>query len=111
MGRGLRNSIFAAVLLAPSVAADVQMDRARFIGKLTNASVFHKLERPGRLCHLWVGPKFADLPFDQKERFVNVVYAFCVAQRPEEKLVVLKDFRTGKDIGTYSEARGGLKLD
>lgn len=71
--------------------------------------IFHKLERPARLCHLWTGPRFTSLSFDDKSQFVNVVYAYCVTERPSEKIVVLKDFRTGKEIGTYADG-WGLRL-
>jgi len=100
-----------AIALSPAAGAqDMQAKRLAFIDRLTKQGVFHKLERPARLCHLHVGPRFDALSFDDKQGFVNVVYAYCVTERPQEKIVVLKDYRTNKEIGTYSEAAGGLRL-
>jgi hypothetical protein len=108
----LRSSALAAALLLPFSAAaqDLQAKRLAFIKKGITAGVFYKLERPASLCHLWVGPQFAGLPFDAKENAVNVVYAYCITQRPAEKIVVLKHFATGKQIGTYADG-WGLRLE
>lgn len=108
MSRILRNSLVAAALLLPPLthAQDLQTRRLSFIKKGIAAGVFYKLERPAHLCHLWVGPKFEALPYDSKESMVNVVYAYCITQRPNEKIVVLKHFATGKEIGTYADGYG-----
>lgn len=108
-----RSSAVGVVCLALAGVAfgqDIQQRRLAFIRNLQQERVFHKLERPAKLCHLWVGPKFGQLDFDTKAQFVNVVYAYCVTERPAEKIVVLKDFRTGKQVGTYADGRG-LSLD
>ena len=99
-----------AILVAgPLAAQDMQERRRAFIGKLQQQGIFHKLARPASLCHLYVGPRFASLALEDKEQFVNVVYAYCVTERPNDKIVVLKDYRTGKDIGTYADG-WGLRL-
>jgi hypothetical protein len=106
------SSVLAAAFLLPlaTSAQDLQAKRIAFIKKGIAAGVFYKLERPASLCHLWVGPQFAGLPFDAKESAVNIVYAYCVTERPAEKIVVLKHFATGKQIGAYADGLG-LRLD
>lgn len=86
----------------------ISEDRAAFIGKLQKAGLFLKVEKLSDLPHVWVTPSFMVLDFPDKEQFINVVYAYYVTQDPEANLVILKDSRTGKRIGRYSEVDGGL---
>ncbi|MDB5969479.1 MAG: hypothetical protein JWQ90_1929 [Hydrocarboniphaga sp.] len=94
-----------------TAAAGMQDDRMAFIQKLVSKGVFQKVEVPGTVPHLWVRPAFYALDFDTKSQFVNVVYAYYVTENPKYDLVVLYDSKTGKKIGTYSKAYGGLKLE
>lgn len=86
-----------------------QAGRKKLIGELISKGIFHKIETPGELPRLWVGPRFASLDFDTKTSFASVVYAYSFDRIQMENLVVLYDGRTGKKIGRYSEY--GLKLD
>lgn len=106
----VRRTITAALVATSALAADIQAERLALINKLTAAGVFYKLEKPASLCHLWTGPRFAALPFDQNESFVNVVYAYCVTGDPAAKIIILKDHLTGNRIGEYSAYSGGLRL-
>ena len=101
----------AAVLLNVAAAhAGVQDQRLDFINRLIGIGVFSKLEKPASLCHLWTGHQFAGLAYDDKSKFVNVVYAYCITADSRANIVVIKDGRTGKRIGSYS-SNTGLRLD
>lgn len=89
--------------------AKLQPKRKQFIQKLISQGVFSKVEMPGSLPHLWVKPVFYSLDYETKEQFVNVVYAYYVTENPRWDIIVLKDSRTGKRIGSYSEF--GLDLN
>ncbi len=95
------------------VFADMQDDRWEFIEGLVDKGVFQKVEVPSKYPHLWVRPAFLRLDFSMKKDFVNVVFAFYVTNGTITKrsgLIVLYDSRTGKKVGVYGEAYGGLKI-
>lgn len=108
----LRKALLAVLLstVCFSAIADMQGDRKAFIEKLMAKGIFQKVEVPGNLPHLWVKPAFYALDFDTKSGFVNVVYAYFIAQDPRYNIVVLYDSQTGKEVGKYAEVYGGLKL-
>jgi hypothetical protein len=95
----------------PAPSAAMQKERLEFIQKLIDQGFFKKVETPGSLPHLWVTPKFMALDFDTKGTFVNVVYAYYLAKNPDYNLVVLYHSKTGKEVGQYAAAYGGLKLE
>lgn len=107
----LRGLLVAALLAScPVCAADIQRERKALISDLIKANALYKLEKPARYCHAWVGPRFDSMPFDQKDAIINVVYAYCVTADASANIVVLKDYRTGKEIGNYGPSYGGLSL-
>ncbi len=81
---------------------ELQSDRQDFIAKLIVRGVFARLEQPASLPHLWVTPTFMALDFKMKEKFVSIVFAYCYADadEPGRGIVVIKDSRTGKRIGS-----------
>ncbi|MBI3669748.1 MAG: hypothetical protein HY237_08220 [Acidobacteria bacterium] len=89
-----------------SVERAKQAGRKRLIRKLIYAGVFRKLQFAGSFPDLWVGPAFDGLQFEQKEQFVNLVYACCIAQSPSYNLLILHDWRTGKKIGARTVTYG-----
>jgi len=93
-----------------SLAADIQAKRLDAVRKLTSSGIIYKLEKPGLFCHLWVGPPFASLPFDDKQQIAHVVYSYCNTTDARATIVVLKDSRTGKEVGEFSTYSGGLRL-
>ena len=90
-------------------AKRLQPGRKQLIRKLISLGIFSKVEMPGSLPHVWVTPTFRRLDFDDKQKFLNVVYAYYLTENRRSNIVVLKDSRTGKRIGTYSQY--GLDLD
>ena len=89
---------------APLVEQSPEKQRQRkdLIDNLVSRGVFHKVEVPGTLPHVWVTPVFRALNFDDKQTFVSVVYAYYA---PVD-LVVIKDSLTGHRIGSYSPQLG-----
>ena len=90
-------------------AKRLQPGRKQLIQKLISLGIFSKVEMPGSLPHVWITPTFRRLDFDDKQKFLNVVYAYYLTENRRSNIVVLKDSRTGKRIGTYSQS--GLDLD
>jgi len=87
-----------------------QPTRWELIQKLIRAGVFIKVEQPAEFPHVYVGATFYNLTFDEKEQFINVIWAYYKTKNPAADLVVLKDGYTGKEIGKYAEVYGGLKM-
>lgn len=87
-----------------------QQKRWALIQKLIKERVFLKIEMPGSLPRLWVAPRFHSLDFDTKRSFVSVVYAYHFDGANLSESVRIFDGRTGKEIGSFSIADGGLRL-
>jgi hypothetical protein len=95
---------------APTADPQMQAQRQEFIRKQIESGIFQKIEIPGNLPHLWVTPRFKNLDFDTKKKFVSVVYAYYISQNPSFNIVVLYDSQTGKKTGQFSEQAGQLEL-
>jgi hypothetical protein len=57
-----------------------------------------------------VAPRFYELDFDTKQKFVGVVYAYAYDGSGDYEIVRVMDSRTNKSVGTFSKGLG-LKLD
>lgn len=88
---------------------EAQAKRERLIKQLISRSVFSKVEMPASLPHAWTGPAWDSLSYDEKQTFCGVVLAWYMAQNPQLDILVVKDYRTGKRIGSFD--RSGLDLD
>ena len=89
----------------------LQKERSSFIDKLIRFGVFEKIETASGFCYAWTGSSFDTLSFDDKSRFLNVVYAYCLNSDAKGNIVLINDGRSGKQVGVYSEVKGGLKMD
>jgi len=89
---------------------NLQAERRQLIAKMINEGIFRKLEFTSTLQYLWVDNSFYSLPYENKKGFVSIVYFyfFDLQKIPSGDVVVLKDFRTGKRIGQFSNY--GLKM-
>jgi hypothetical protein len=93
-------------------AAEAQQGRKELIETLISEHhIFLKVSMSSELPHLFVDRAFYGLTFTEKSEFVNVVWAYYKTENPLANIVVLKDGESGVQIGQYSEAFGGLKMD
>ncbi|MCP5421740.1 MAG: hypothetical protein H6959_02375 [Chromatiaceae bacterium] len=90
-------------------SAEKQAERKQFIEKLIGMGVLYKVEVPAELPHIYVAPGFYALNIDDKQRFINVVYAYFVAQNPKANIATLYDSKSSNKIGMFTER--GLDLD
>jgi hypothetical protein len=89
-------------------SAEMQQGRLKLLEKLKAQGVFQKVEIPGDLPRLWIAPRFHSLNYEQKEKFVSIVYAYYFDGYSITDAVRIYDGKTGKEIGDYSSQ--GLKL-
>lgn len=86
-----------------------QNKRKQFIQQLINDDFIQKIEVPGSLPHVFVKPKFYDLSFGDKQSFISMVLAYYFVIDSKSDILIIKDFRTEKEVGQFSER--GLKLN
>lgn len=97
---------------APKLSAaetELQKQRKEFIDKGIREGIFYKIEIPGDLPHLWVTPRFLNGDFDTKSALASAVLAYYITENPKYDLLIIKDSRSGKRIGSFSS--NGLDLD
>lgn len=84
----------------------------RFVQKLVNQDIFVKVTYVGQTPYVWVRDQFYLLDFDAKELFINTVAVSAYGNPPDDPiaLVVIRDARSGKQIGSFSRTTG-LRLD
>jgi len=64
--------------------------------------IFHKVDYRGDRAALWEGPVFYDLPFDAKQDFCSVVWAYVLTEsRSRAADVTLRDVTSGKTVRAY----------
>jgi hypothetical protein len=57
-----------------------------------------------------VGQKFISFSSEEKEDILNVIWAYYKTEDPQKNSVLVIDQKSGKEIGEYSPATGGLKM-
>lgn len=92
------------------VDEELQSKRLAFLQKLLNEGIFIKIDTPGTLPRVHVGPKFHVLDFETKQKFVEVVYAYHFPRKKDDGIVRVFDGQTNHEIGTYHLNNPGLKL-
>ncbi len=103
--------LFLSLLISISVAAeDAQEQREAFIQKAINEGIFLKAETTGAVPYLWVTPAFLKLDLEDMKKYAKVVYQYYITKNPNYIYVVLFDSKTGKKVGVYGEAYGGLRI-
>lgn len=103
----------AAAPGAPASAAqpDMQAQRLAYIQRLIGAGVIDRIERPRDIPRVWVRPQFYATDFRDKQRVVGVVYAYYQQLHPGTDYVAVYDTRSGKRVGQFAAAAGGLVMD
>ncbi len=68
------------------------------------------IEDNSPITRVRVGQKFILLSSGEKEDILNVVWAYYKTEDPQKNVVLVIDQKSGKEIGEYSPANGGLKM-
>jgi hypothetical protein len=85
---------------------ETQEIRKDFIDDLISQDIFKKINTLGTLPHIYVGDIFYNLPFKDKEKFVNVVLAYGYTQSKETTIVLIYDNKINKKVGSYNAVNG-----
>ena len=90
-------------------SAEAQSVRLAFINKLIENNIIYKIKQPAELPHIYIGPSFKHLPYEDKKAFMQIVYTYYYAQNSKADIAILKDYQTGKEVGNITKT--GLSLD
>jgi hypothetical protein len=85
----------------------MQAKRRDLIRQLQQKGIIHTVEcdSPQRF---WILPAFHILKFDDKSAVANMIYAYCFPTVATRNVVLLKDKKTGKTAGHFSQT--GLEM-
>jgi hypothetical protein len=86
-----------------------QEQRHALIQKLIDNGVFQKHGVPGNTPRVWVRPAFYELDFEEKQKFVSVVYAYYHDGLDSMDMVIVYDANNNKSVGTFTTA--GLRMN
>jgi hypothetical protein len=109
----LTMTLIAALMIMPAIAQNDgnQPARKQYIDAAISQGIFQKVIVPADLPQVWVTPLFNSVAFELKQNLVAMVYQYYrLGEKPNLALVIVKDSKTGKQIGKYTPA-GGLDLD
>lgn len=95
----------------PEVDCSLQPGRERLLANLIKENVLEKYDVANSVCHVWIAAKFYGLTFEDKQRFIAVAAAWAQCVDAQCKVTVLKDNRSGKEVGRFGAVYGGLKMD
>ncbi len=90
--------------------ADIQQKRLAFVKNATAIGFISGIEDTSPVTRVKVGEKFISLPSGEQEDILNVVWAYYKTEDPKKNAVLVIDQKSGKEIGEYSPAQGGLKM-
>jgi hypothetical protein len=88
----------------------IQQKRLAFIKNAIALGLISKIEDSSPITRVRVGQKFILLSFEEKEDILNIVWAYYKTEDPQKNVVLVIDQRSGKKLGEYSVANGGLKM-
>ena len=90
---------------------DIQQKREQFIKKLISLGILKKVICPDDTPKVFVLNEFMALPFERKQLCVGLVYDYYSYGNIKTRIVVIRDRSSGKDIGQYCRAEGGIKMN
>jgi len=105
----------ASTVTAPTPTAhhgdpEIQQKRLAFIRKAKALGLITGIDDKSPATRVRVGPKFMSLSTGEKEDILNVVWAYYKTADPQKNVVLVIDQKSGKEIGEYSLANGGLRM-
>lgn len=86
-----------------------QAARDDLLGKGIDLGLIQKIEPRSTAADLWTGPMWSSSDFEIKQNTASVVHARYLTDTYHGVNII--DGRTGKRIGRFVPALGGLKLD
>ncbi len=89
---------------------EIQQKRRAFIKNTIALGFIIGIEDSSPITRVLAGQKFISLSSDEKEDILNVVWAYYKTEDPQKNVVLVIDQKSGKEIGEYSPANGGLKM-
>ena len=103
--------LLSAVTAAPAArAVDTQAHRKKTINVLIDMGYFKKIVVADGLPHLYVTPLFLGAPFNDQQGLAALVFAYYNDMDSKYDQVIIIDGATGKRVGLFSKAAGGLKM-
>jgi hypothetical protein len=90
---------------------DAVAKRVKLVETLQVGGVFGDLRVADGVGTVVVGPAFDSLDFKAKSGFASVAFAWCLDHDPHCIALILRDPRTNKEVGRYSLADAGLKME
>lgn len=88
----------------------IQQKRLAFMKNAIALGLIIGIEDNSPITRVRVGQKFILLSSGEKEDILNVVWAYYKTEDPQKNVVLVIDQKSGKEIGEYSPANGGLKM-
>lgn len=89
---------------------ELQQKRLAFMQNAIELGIISRIEDNSPVTRVLVGQRFIALSFDEKEQVLNVVWAYYKTEDPQKNVVLIIDQKSGKKLGEYSPASGGLKM-
>ena len=89
---------------------ELQQKRLAFMKGAISLGIISKIEDNGPVTRVLIGQRFIALSLDEKEQILNVVWAYYKTEDPQKNVVLVVDQKSGKKLGEYSPANGGLRM-
>ena len=89
---------------------EIQQKRLAFMKNAIALGLIKSIDDSSPITRVRVGPKFISLSAEEKEDIINVVWAYYKIEDAQKNVVRVIDQKSGKEIGEYSPANGGLKM-
>jgi hypothetical protein len=89
---------------------ELQQKRLAFMQGAIGLGIISSIEDNSPVTRVLIGRRFIALSIDEKEQILNVVWAYYKTEDPQKNVVLVIDQKSGKKLGEYSPAKGGLKM-
>lgn len=110
----LAPSVDAPQAATPQITLDsspeAQKKRRALMQKLLDNGIFYKIEGSANSLHVYVDSGFYPLKIDDKQSFVEVVFAYYLAENPSTDWMSLHDSKSGNNVGSFTPQLG-LRLE
>lgn len=107
-------SVDAPQTATPQITLDsspkAQKKRRAIMQKLLDSGIFYKIEGSANSLRVYVDSGFYPLQIDDKQSFVEVVFAYYLAENPSTDWMSLHDSKSGKNVGSFTPHLG-LRLE